>query len=119
MTLVLRATQSADLDFVLAAEADPGAAPFIVRWSRQAHELALADRDQAHLLVLAAGEPVGFVLLAGLTMTNMDSYPSSPASASRSIASSMKPTARYARWARSLWIFTSSHTRWAPSDVNE
>jgi diamine N-acetyltransferase len=67
MTLVLRATESADLGFVLAAEADPGAAPFIVRWSREAHELALADRDQAHLLVLAAGEPVGFMLLAGLS----------------------------------------------------
>jgi RimJ/RimL family protein N-acetyltransferase len=67
MALRLHATTPAELEFVLAAEADPEAAPWIIRWSRDEHERALGDPDQAHLLVLDPGGPVGFVLLAGLT----------------------------------------------------
>jgi diamine N-acetyltransferase len=57
----------ADLDFVLAAEADPEAAPFIAQWSRDRHRQAIGDPDEELLLVADDGEPLGFVLLAGLT----------------------------------------------------
>jgi diamine N-acetyltransferase len=67
MGLRVRATTAADIDFVLAAEADPDALPFVIRWSREQHEHALADPDQAHLLVTEGSGPAGFVLLAGLT----------------------------------------------------
>jgi hypothetical protein len=60
-------TTAAEFEFVLAAEADLEAAPWIIRWSRDEHQGALSDPDQAHLLVLGPGGPVGFVLLAGLT----------------------------------------------------
>jgi diamine N-acetyltransferase len=56
----------ADLEFVLGAEADPEAAPFITQWSRERHVRALDDPDGALLLAIEDGEPVGFVMLAGL-----------------------------------------------------
>jgi diamine N-acetyltransferase len=62
----LRAAGTADLDLVLAAEADPDAAPYIIRWSRERHAEALADPDQAQMIVEADDGPIGFVLLAGL-----------------------------------------------------
>jgi diamine N-acetyltransferase len=66
MGLGLRATTAADLDFVLAAEAHPEAAPFVLGWSRARHPAAIDDRDEEHLLVVEPTGPVGFVLLAGL-----------------------------------------------------
>jgi diamine N-acetyltransferase len=51
---------------VLAAESDPDAAPFIIRWSREQHAHALADPDQSHLLVESGDGPIGFAILAGL-----------------------------------------------------
>jgi diamine N-acetyltransferase len=56
----------AQLEFVLAAEADPEAAPFIVQWSRERHLQVLDDPNHELLLAVEDGEPVGFVLLAGL-----------------------------------------------------
>jgi RimJ/RimL family protein N-acetyltransferase len=67
MALVLRPTTAADLDFVLAAEADEDAAPFILGASEQQHRDSLSDPDQAHLIVVDGDTPAGFVLLAGLT----------------------------------------------------
>jgi diamine N-acetyltransferase len=66
VTLRLRDTTSGDLDFVLRAESDPDAAPFIVRWDRARHERAIRDPDEAHLLILDRRRALGFVLLAGL-----------------------------------------------------
>jgi diamine N-acetyltransferase len=57
----------ADLDFVLAAEADPEAAPYIAQWSRDRHRQAIGDPDEELLIVADDGEPLGFVLLAGMT----------------------------------------------------
>jgi len=64
----LRATQPADLDFVLQAEADPENRRFILPWERTQHAAALQDRDLAHWVVERStdGTLVGFVLLAGL-----------------------------------------------------
>ncbi|WP_193368903.1 GNAT family N-acetyltransferase [Pelagibius marinus] len=65
--VVLRPTGPDDLDFVLALEARPDYGVFILRWSREEHLAALDDTDRRHLMICgAAGEPLGFVLLAGL-----------------------------------------------------
>ena len=66
MTVGLRPTTAADLDFVMTAESDPEATPYVTVWSRSEHEHAIADSDQSHLLIHDGGEPVGFILLAGL-----------------------------------------------------
>ena len=65
-TLRLRATTLAELDFVLALEADGDVEPFITPWPRARHADAIAAAEEAHLLVVAGARPVGFVLLAGL-----------------------------------------------------
>jgi diamine N-acetyltransferase len=61
-----RATE-ADLGFVHDAEADPETAPYITQCSRARHAQLLEDPNEALLLAVEAGNPVGFVLLAGLT----------------------------------------------------
>ncbi len=66
----LRPTAEADVDFVLALEAGPEAAPFIEGWPAGRHRAALRDPDIAHLVLVDDGEPVGFVILAGLRDPN-------------------------------------------------
>jgi diamine N-acetyltransferase len=48
-------------------EADPEVARWVTVWPADRHRLAISAPDQAHLTVNFAGEPVGFVLLAGLS----------------------------------------------------
>jgi RimJ/RimL family protein N-acetyltransferase len=69
MTIIrLRPTNVADLDFVVNAESDPDTSPFITPWSRDRHAIALGDPDIAHRIAEdQAQNPVGFVILAGLT----------------------------------------------------
>jgi diamine N-acetyltransferase len=68
----LSTTTDADLDFVEKAESDPDTSPFIVPWPRHRHTIALGDPDIAHRIAKdEAQNPVGFVILAGLT--NADS----------------------------------------------
>ncbi len=66
MSLELRPTTPADLDYVAAIEADPEAAPWIVPWPRALHRRSLGDPAHDHLIVAEAGEPVGIVLIADL-----------------------------------------------------
>lgn len=66
----LRPTEPDDLDFVLAAEADPEAAPNIGSRTRERHLSALSDPDEDHLIVVADGQAVGFALLTDLTGSN-------------------------------------------------
>jgi diamine N-acetyltransferase len=67
----LSTTTDADLDFVEKAESDPDTSPFIVPWPRHRHAIALGDPDIAHRIAEdEAQDPVGFVILAGLTNTN-------------------------------------------------
>jgi RimJ/RimL family protein N-acetyltransferase len=61
--LRLRATAEADLDYVVAAEATPDAAPFLAPSPREEHAGFLTDPAQRHLIAEAAGERVGFTLL--------------------------------------------------------
>jgi diamine N-acetyltransferase len=64
----LRRTAESDLEAVLEAEHAPAHARFIVPWEREQHCAALFDGDLLHAVVetVPVGQPVGFVLLAGL-----------------------------------------------------
>jgi diamine N-acetyltransferase len=70
MSLGLRPTEEADLDFVVALEAGPEAAPFVEGWPPARHRAALRDPDIAHLVAFDDDGPAGFVTLAGLTDPN-------------------------------------------------
>ncbi len=64
--MLLREMHLDELSRVLELEADPDAAPFILRWSDGDHRRSLSDPDEAHLTLEQDGQMVGFVLLAGL-----------------------------------------------------
>ncbi len=61
--LRLRPTTEEDLDYVVAAEAAPQAAPFLAPSPREEHAGFMADPAQRHLIAEAGGERVGFALL--------------------------------------------------------
>jgi len=61
--LRLRRTREADLDYVVAAEAAPDAAPFLAPSPREEHAGFIADPAQRHLIAEAGGQRVGFALL--------------------------------------------------------
>jgi diamine N-acetyltransferase len=69
-SVILAPTTSADLDYVVAAEAAEQNAPFINAWSRAQHLRALDQPDIAHRIVKATTRPVGFVIIAGLLNTS-------------------------------------------------
>ena len=66
MTVALTDTRQEDLEWVMALEDDSEVARWITVWSAERHRLAISASDEAHLTVNFGGEPVGFVLLAGL-----------------------------------------------------
>lgn len=61
--LRLRPTREDDLDYVVAAEADPDNAPFLAPSPRGEHLGFLRDPRQRHLIAEAGGRRVGFALL--------------------------------------------------------
>ena len=61
--LRLRPTREDDLDYVVAAEADPDNAPFLAPSPRDEHAGFLRDPLQRHLIAEADGRRVGFALL--------------------------------------------------------
>src|ERR671921_559643 len=61
--LRLRPTREDDLDYVVAAEADPDNAPFLAPSPREEHLGFLRDARQRHLIAEADGRAVGFALL--------------------------------------------------------
>ncbi len=69
MGIELRQTTPTDLPYVYAAERDDDTSPFIHVWSEAKHQDALHDEDMEHLIV-EDGQPVGFVILAGLQGEN-------------------------------------------------
>jgi diamine N-acetyltransferase len=68
VTVRLRPTTPADLDWVLDAEAHAENAPFVTQWTRAQHAAALDHPDMRHLVVetVPDGRAVGYVILAGL-----------------------------------------------------
>lgn len=67
-SVCLRSTTEVDIEFVVAIEKEAARERFVESWSSSQHLEALGDEDQRHLIVqsVGGGEPVGFVLLAGL-----------------------------------------------------
>jgi diamine N-acetyltransferase len=61
--LRLRPTGEDDLDYVVAAEADPDNSPFLAPSPREEHLSFLRDPRQRHLIAEAGGRRVGFALL--------------------------------------------------------
>jgi diamine N-acetyltransferase len=61
--LRLRPTREGDLDYVVAAEADPDTAPFIRSTPRDEHRGWLHDPLHRHVVAEAGGRLVGFALL--------------------------------------------------------
>ena len=61
--LRLRPTREDDLEYVVAAEADPDNAPFLAPSPREEHLEFVRDAGQRHLVAEAGGRRVGFVLL--------------------------------------------------------
>jgi RimJ/RimL family protein N-acetyltransferase len=59
----LRPTTEADLDFVLATEQDAHNRRFIGQWSRAEHAAALRSPAFRHFVVEHDGRPVGYVIL--------------------------------------------------------
>jgi diamine N-acetyltransferase len=66
----IREGTEADLDFVIAAEREPEAAPLLGQWSRERHLEALCSASEEHLVVIGDDRPVGFALLQGLDDTH-------------------------------------------------
>jgi RimJ/RimL family protein N-acetyltransferase len=66
--LSARETAPADLEFVLAAERDPGVAPYVLQWTAEQHAAILADASAAHWIFEAApgGRRVGYAILRGV-----------------------------------------------------
>ena len=69
MTIQLRPTIPADLDFVLATEADAANSPYVGQWTRQEHATSLNDPDIRHYIIEHCDDhrPVGYLILAGLS----------------------------------------------------
>jgi diamine N-acetyltransferase len=61
--LRLRPTRADDVDYVVAAEADPDNAPFLAPSPHAEHEGFMRDPLHRHLIAEVEGRPVGFVLL--------------------------------------------------------
>jgi RimJ/RimL family protein N-acetyltransferase len=66
MSISLRPTTPADVPAVLAIEAEADVSPWITPWPAERHLEAISRQDEAHLIVLDAGRPAGFVILAGI-----------------------------------------------------
>ncbi len=67
VTVHLRPTTVADLDYVLAAEQADENRAFVTPWPREQHGAALSDADLLHRIIEnEEGERVGFMLVAGV-----------------------------------------------------
>lgn len=71
MQIALRPTASADLEFVLTAEADLDAERWIMADAREVHAAVIDGPHQEHLVIVGAEtQLVGFIMLAGLDNVN-------------------------------------------------
>lgn len=72
----LRPTREADLDGVLALEADPANSPYIGQWTRDQHLAAIAAPDREHWTIERAGdgERIGYLIAFDLRALGMGAY---------------------------------------------
>ena len=64
---VLRLATADDLGFVMEAERDPEASPYITVQPRERHLAALASEDEELLIFEIEGRPTGYARLAGIS----------------------------------------------------
>jgi hypothetical protein len=79
--ITLIPTTEGDIDFVLAAEAQPDTSAFIIPWTRERHLQAIVDEDCAHRIVTQSdtGDRLGFLMLFGLPRTEQSNSAESSA----------------------------------------
>lgn len=72
MTMHLRPTTEADLPFVYGLEHAADNSPYLLPWPIERHQKALADPDIRHWIAehTKTGQPVGYVILAGLAQSH-------------------------------------------------
>lgn len=63
--VTLRPTVDEDLPFVMAAEREEGARPYIAISPEAGHRECFTDEDNDHLIIEAGGDPAGFAILCG------------------------------------------------------
>ena len=70
MMVSLRSTTQGDLEWAIAVEQDNY--PFVAQWTQEQHRAALTDPDISHLIIehTTVEQPVGYLILAGLTDPN-------------------------------------------------
>lgn len=72
MTIHLRPATEADLPFVYGLEHAADNSPYLLPWPIERHQKALADPDIRHWIAehTKTGQPVGYVILAGLAQSH-------------------------------------------------
>lgn len=70
--VILRYTESKDLDFVLYAEQEEENARYVGQWTKEQHINSLSNKDILHVIIEDAisHNPVGYLILAGIENTN-------------------------------------------------
>jgi RimJ/RimL family protein N-acetyltransferase len=65
--ILFRPTKNADLNLVLSMEQDPENKLFVRQWTREQHLAAIADKNTAHLVIIAPSDDiVGYLILIGV-----------------------------------------------------
>lgn len=70
--ILIRNTREADIDYVIDFEQRPDNALYVGQWTKEQHINSLYQEDVLHLIVedIITYEPVGYVIMAGLTDPN-------------------------------------------------
>lgn len=66
----IRATEAADLDFIIPVENAAENSPYVAQWTREQHLRAFENEDVLHLVIEAQGRKVGYAIVAGLKDSN-------------------------------------------------
>lgn len=71
-SIILRYTETRDLDFVLNAERKEENAQYVGQWTKEQHINSLSNKDILHIIVEDASShnPVGYLILAGIENIN-------------------------------------------------
>lgn len=66
--LQFRLAEEKDLDYIMEVEYKPENAKYVIPYSREIHQLTLAEKNAVHLIIenVATKAPVGFLMIAGL-----------------------------------------------------